>query len=170
MKKILYCALLFGLLTACGGEGKKTGNVSGGRTESKEELLGGHTEEELISATIPVKEELPDQNDDTESSAGGVVKSLPNNGKPSILDFTASWCGPCRMMKPVFIDLEDTYDGSMNFVTIDIDLNQEMASRFGVRAVPTFIFLDAEGKVVRRVEGVVEQAVLENQINRMISK
>ena len=71
-------------------------------------------------------------------------------------------------MKPVFNDLEDTYDDRMNFVNIDIDENPELSRRYNINAVPTFIFLDKNGNVVVTMEGAMEQSVLENQINKMI--
>lgn len=151
MKKLFFIISIAFLLASCGQ----------GRSEGKIE----RSEKELASSRMITVEE---GNDAKVVVEDGVVKSLPRNGKPSLLDFTATWCGPCKMMKPVFEELEDTYDGSMNFVSIDIDLNPELASRYGIRAVPTFVFIDEDGTPVKVVEGAVAQETLENQINRMI--
>lgn len=93
---------------------------------------------------------------------------IPKNGRPSLLDFTATWCGPCRRMKPIFEELETTYDEEMNFVSIDIDSHPELADQYGVQAVPTFIFLDDHGREIKRIQGAVEQNELENFINMLI--
>ncbi|MDE6717019.1 MAG: thioredoxin family protein [Muribaculaceae bacterium] len=176
MNKIFYCLACILFLASC-SSGRK-GEESDSMAESQESDSGyvlGKSEEELISATIkPIRHQDPraGENEVREAEVGddGKVKTLPSNGRPTLLDFTATWCPPCRMMKPVFKDLEDTYDDRMNFVTIDIDVNPALATLYNISAVPTFIFLDSSGKKVKVVEGAVGQDVLENQINRMITR
>lgn len=87
---------------------------------------------------------------------------------PMLVEFSAIWCGPCQKMKPIFEDLEMTYGDKITFRTVDIDKDSEMAEFYHVTAVPTFIFFNKNGEEVRRVEGLVDQSVLENQINTMI--
>lgn len=93
---------------------------------------------------------------------------VPNNGLPVVVDFSATWCGPCQKMKPVFEELEDTYGDHVNFVTIDIDQHPELAESFGVSAVPTFIFIDKSGRESERLLGAASPDVLENQINKLL--
>lgn len=109
---------------------------------------------------------------DTDHSAklqnASLAHVLPQNGNPTLLDFSATWCGPCQMMAPVFVELEDTYGDMINFVTVDVDENPELTGEFNIEAVPTFIFLDENGKETERITGVVDQAVLENAINKLL--
>lgn len=111
-----------------------------------------------------------DNHSDYSSTSDESVESAAKNGLPTLIDFSATWCGPCKMMKPIFNELEQTYDDRMNFVTIDVDENPELSRQYNVTAVPTFVFLDKEGKIVNVMTGAMEQSVLENQINRMIAE
>ena len=169
MNKTIYIIFAAVILAGC-KNGVADKPISGARMEERGDTLLGKTEKELASATINVVE-TPGEDDKIEENIKNseeVVGKLPSNGKPTLIDFSATWCGPCKIMKPVFNDLEDTYDDRMNFVNIDIDENPELSRRYNINAVPTFIFLDKNGNVVVTMEGAMEQSVLENQINKMI--
>lgn len=109
---------------------------------------------------------------DTDRSASihneSLAHVLPQNGNPTLLDFSATWFGPCKMMAPVMIELEDTYGDMVNFVTVDIDVNPELTGEFNIEAVPTFVFVDENGKEIERITGAVDQSVLENSINKLL--
>jgi thioredoxin 1 len=68
--------------------------------------------------------------------------------RPAVVDFTASWCGPCRALAPVIEGLASDYLGRVTVAKVDIDDNPELAARYGVRSVPT-VMLFAEGGVKR---------------------
>ncbi|MDE7115244.1 MAG: thioredoxin family protein, partial [Muribaculaceae bacterium] len=82
----------------------------------------------------------------------------------SIVDFTASWCGPCQRMKPVFHRLAKNFRDEYNFITIDIDANPELAEKYQVQAVPTFVFLDADGIEGNRITGMVDESDFRNEL------
>lgn len=69
-----------------------------------------------------------------------------------VCDFSASWCGPCRMMAPILEDISDKYKGKYYFYQIDIDSAEELANKFGITAVPTIIIFK-KGKEVARTSG-----------------
>ncbi len=72
--------------------------------------------------------------------------------KPVVVDFWATWCAPCRHIAPLVDELATSYAGKVKVGKLDVDGNQAVASRYGVRSIPT-ILLFKEGKVVEQVIG-----------------
>jgi len=71
---------------------------------------------------------------------------------PVIVDFTAVWCGPCKMLEPVVIQLSQDWDGKVKFVKLDVDDSSNLAMQYGVMGVPTLI-LFVNGNPVQRLSG-----------------
>jgi len=65
---------------------------------------------------------------------------------PSVIDFYADWCGPCKMIAPVIEELSDEYKGRVNFYKIDTEAQQELAAMFGIQSIPSLLFIPKEGK------------------------
>lgn len=87
---------------------------------------------------------------------------------PMVFDFSASWCGPCRVFAPTFHKIEKDFEGKVDFRTIDIDQNPELAEKYGIMAVPTVIIFNAKGEETRRFVGVPEEAELLGEINKTL--
>ncbi|HEX2574018.1 MAG TPA: thioredoxin [Polyangia bacterium] len=87
--------------------------------------------------------EFTDSNFDAE-----VIKS----GKPTLVDFWAVWCGPCRAIAPVVEALADQYAGRVKIGKLDVDNNQRVAEQFGIRSIPALL-LFKDGKVVDQLVG-----------------
>ena len=85
--------------------------------------------------------------------------------KPVFCDFWASWCGPCRMLAPVFEDISDKYDGKAVFVKMDIDEedNEPAAIQYGITSIPNIIAFK-DGKPVANSLGFKPEAILEEFI------
>lgn len=66
--------------------------------------------------------------------------------QPAVIDFYATWCGPCKMMAPVMETLAAEYAGRVRIYKVDVDKEQRLAALFGVRSIPTFLFIPREGK------------------------
>ncbi|HRE10643.1 MAG TPA: thioredoxin [Ignavibacteria bacterium] len=66
--------------------------------------------------------------------------------KPVIIDFYADWCGPCKMVAPVLEELSKEYDGKVQIYKVDTEAEQELASVFGIRSIPSILFIPMEGK------------------------
>lgn len=65
---------------------------------------------------------------------------------PCIIDFYADWCGPCKMVAPVMDELAQEYDGKVLFYKVDTQVEQELAAMFGIRSIPSILFVPTEDK------------------------
>lgn len=91
------------------------------------------------------------QGDSTE--VAGISGATYQQGLPTVIDFYATWCGPCKAISPVFEKLKGEYSDKVNFVSIDVDQDTETAMKYSVSAMPTFVFLDADGNEIKRIVG-----------------
>mgnify|MGYP000493989628 CR=1 FL=1 len=90
-----------------------------------------------------------------------------SDSKPVLVDFWATWCGPCRMMAPVIEELAEEYDGKVKIGKLDVDENSDIAARYGVMSIPTII-LFKNGEVFSKSVGLQDKEVLENAIKEML--
>jgi thioredoxin 1 len=86
----------------------------------------------------------------------------------TMVDFWAVWCGPCRMVAPIVEQLADDYAGQVTVGKLDVDNNQQSATKFNVRSIPTILFFK-EGKVVDQVIGAVPRPALESKIKQLLA-
>lgn len=82
---------------------------------------------------------------------------------PVMIDFYAEWCGPCRMMSPVVEEFAKDFEGRVKIGKINVDEESELAMRFGVQSIPSFVFIK-DGKVVDRVTGAMPKPILINYL------
>jgi thioredoxin len=84
--------------------------------------------------------------------------------KPLIIDFYAEWCGPCKMLAPILVEIQQEYKDKIQIYKIDAEKNRELASAFGVNAYPTIFFIPLQGDPAGN-RGFLQKADLEKIIN-----
>jgi thioredoxin 1 len=85
------------------------------------------------------------------------IPPVPTPGRVTMVDLGADKCIPCKMMAPILEELRKEYDGRASIIFIDVWKHREQAQRFGIRAIPTQIFYDKEGKEVGRHVGFMDK-------------
>ncbi|MGB3179925.1 MAG: thioredoxin [Cyclobacteriaceae bacterium] len=95
----------------------------------------------------------------------GNFQKLIKGDRPVLVDFHATWCGPCQTLAPILKEVSAEVNGRAKILKIDVDKNQQLASRYQVRGVPTLI-LFKNGKQVWRQSGVVQK----NQLLKLIDQ
>jgi thioredoxin len=99
----------------------------------------------------------------------GDWKRVETSAKPVLVDFTAEWCGPCRMLAPTFEKLAQNFGNDITFAKVDVDELPEVAGRYAVRSIPTLI-LFREGKVIERVVGLESYDGLATMLARYVQQ
>ena len=94
-------------------------------------------------------------------------ESLKNGAQPLVVDFWATWCGPCRMIAPIVAELAKEYDGQITVGKCDVEENDELAADFGIRNFPTILFFKG-GEVVDKVVGAVSKAKLDEKFKALL--
>lgn len=92
-------------------------------------------------------------------------EEVESNSGLAIVDFWATWCGPCRMVAPIVEEIAEEYAGTVKVTKLDVDANQQTAMRFNVRSIPSILFFK-DGEHVDTVVGAVPKKQLENKIEQ----
>ena len=88
-------------------------------------------------------------------------------GLPLVIDFSATWCGPCKKIAPIIEELAEEYAGRVNVGKCDVDENDELTGKFGIRNVPTTLFIK-NGEVVDKVVGAAAKSVFAEKFEALL--
>ena len=95
-------------------------------------------------------------------------EAIMAEGLPVIIDFWATWCGPCQMVGPMINELADEYAGKIIVGKIDVDANSEIPAKYGVRNIPAILFFNKSGEVVKKLVGVQSKATLKAEAENLL--
>ena len=94
-------------------------------------------------------------------------ESLKSGAQPLVVDFWATWCGPCRMVAPIIAELAQAYDGKVTVAKCDVEECEDIAAEYGIRNIPTILFFNG-GQVVDKLIGAQPKANIEEKIKALL--
>jgi thioredoxin 1 len=103
----------------------------------------------------------------TEVNEANFDELVLKSDKPVLVDFWAEWCGPCRMIGPIVEEMGHEYEGKAVIVKVDVDNNNGIANKYGIRNIPTVLFFK-NGEVADKQVGAVPKSTLVNKLNALM--
>ena len=157
MKKIIFASLLLATtLSACAGTTK----------ENKTEINNSSKEVKKMGPIHLTKAEFISKVANYEANPSE-WKYLGD--KPCIIDFYASWCGPCKTIAPILEDLAKEYDGQIYVYKVNTEEEQELAGAFGIRSIPTLLFCPMDG-APQMAQGAMPKESFKQAITEVLLK
>jgi thioredoxin len=157
MKKIAFInILLVFTLSACAGTNKDNKTLEENKSNKENKMGTIHLTKAEFLAKVADYEKNPTE-----------WKYLGD--KPCIIDFYASWCGPCKTIAPILEDLAKEYDGQIYIYKVNTEEEQELAGAFGIRSIPTLLFCPMDG-APQMAQGAMPKDSFKQAINEVLLK
>lgn len=113
--------------------------------------------------------EMPVASPDDEGQGEWIKQTTIMSAKPMVIDFYATWCGPCKELAPILDEIEKNHKGDVIFKRIDVDREPALAQEFRVEAIPTLMFVTPKGEY-QTIMGLQEAAVIEAKIAELLTR
>ena len=153
MKKILFCLTAVLLLAACNNKAENQNNNE----------ATGNVENTEATETMPVARP------DDEGQDEWIKQTTIMTSKPMVIDFYATWCGPCKELAPILDKIEKNHVGEVIFKRIDVDEETELAQEFRVEAIPTLMFITPKGEY-QTIVGMQSPETIEAKIAELLKR
>ena len=151
MRKMIICLTALLLLAACNNKSEN------------QESAGAVAEDENVRSEMPVAS--PDDEGQTEWTKQTTIMS----SKPMVIDFFATWCGPCKQLSPILDEIEKNHKGEVIFRRIDVDQEPDLAAEFRVEAIPMLMFVTPKGDY-QTIVGLQTPEVIEAKIAELLKR
>ena len=151
MKKIIFCLAAVLMLAACNNKADNQNNGSTGNENATTEN------------TMPVAS--PEDEGQTE----WIKQTTIMSSKPMVIDFFATWCGPCKQLDPILEEVEKNHKGDVIFKRIDVDKETSLAQEFGVQSIPMLMFVTPKGEY-QTIVGLQPASVIETKIAELLTR
>ena len=157
MRKLIFASLLLAFtFTACAGNNKENKSEENNQLKQQKKMGTIHLTKAEFLAKVSNYEANPTE-----------WKYLGD--KPCIIDFYASWCGPCKTIAPILEELALEYDGQIYIYKVDTEAEQELAGAFGIRSIPSVLFCPMEGQP-QMAQGAMPKSSFKEAINEVLLK
>lgn len=148
---MIICLTALLLLAACNNKSEN------------QESAGAVAEDENVRSEMPVAS--PDDEGQTEWTKQTTIMS----SKPMVIDFFATWCGPCKQLSPILDEIEKNHKGEVIFRRIDVDQEPDLAAEFRVEAIPMLMFVTPKGEY-QTIVGLQTPEVIEAKIAELLKR
>lgn len=160
MKQIfLLSIVILALLVSCGSSDNKS------KSEAKAEATASESAEKTYVKVMSYKDFIKNVWDLETNTNEFIFKG----DKPCVIDFYATWCGPCKAVAPILEKLAKEYDGKVDFYKVDTDKEPKLATIMKIQYLPTVMFAK-EGAQPEKSVGAKDEAYFHSQINKMLSE
>ena len=152
MKKFFYCLTALIALAACSSNNSEQNNDSDA------------TANENVTEQVETPAITPDESQD-----GWGKQSTIMSAKPMVVDFFATWCGPCKQLEPILEEIEKNHQGEIIFQRIDVDKEPGLAQEFRIEAIPMLMFITPDGEY-QTIVGLEKPEVIEAKIAELLKR